>query len=71
MQTKQKNCFFCSSNMGYIDYKNSELLKNYINYQGKILGKKKTGVCSKHQRKLTQAIKRARIMALLPFVKNK
>jgi len=66
----KKNCFFCSLNIKYIDYKNTELLRNYINYQGKIFSPKKTKTCAKHQRKLSTAIKRARIMALLPFVRK-
>lgn len=70
MLINKKNCFFCSSNIQYIDFKNIELLRNYINYQGKILNPKKTKNCAKHQRKLSEAIKRARIMALLPFVKK-
>lgn len=61
-------CYFCSQNLKEIDYKNTELLKRFISSQCKILPRRKTGVCSRHQRKLAQAIKRARFMALLPFV---
>ncbi len=53
-----------------VDYKNVELLKKYITKFGKIVPRYYSGVCLKNQKKLAQAIKRARIMALLPFVKN-
>lgn len=66
----KKNCYFCTNPAEEIDYKNTEILKRFISSQGEILSRKKTGVCAKHQRKLTKAIKRARIMAFLPFVKE-
>jgi small subunit ribosomal protein S18 len=61
-------CYFCSQNLKQIDYKNIEVLRRFVSSQYKILPRRKTGVCSRHQRKLAQAIKRARFMALLPFV---
>jgi len=63
-------CFFCSQNSKTIDYKEVELLKRFISSQGKIIDPKYTGTCAKHQRMLAKAIKRARIMGLLPFVKR-
>ena len=64
-----KQCFFCSQDTKYIDYKDIETLKRFISNQAKIIDPRhNTGVCVKHQRSLAQAIKRARIMALLPFV---
>jgi len=51
-----------------IDYKDVSFLKKYTTDTGKIVGRKKTGLCAKHQRKLAEAIKRARFMALMPFV---
>jgi len=63
-------CFFCSQNSKNIDYKEVELLKRFISSQGKIIDPKYTAVCAKHQRMLAKAIKRARIMGLLPFVKR-
>ncbi|MCR8612983.1 MAG: 30S ribosomal protein S18 [Mycoplasma sp.] len=57
--------------MKYIDYKNVELLENFINNQGKILPRRMTRLTAFEQRQLSTAIKRARIMALLPFVKEK
>lgn len=64
---RPKQCFFCTSNAGYIDYKNNETLKRYTNPQGKILARRKSGICAKHQRMLMNAIKRARILGLVPF----
>lgn len=63
----KKDCPLAGQN---IDYKNVELLKKYITKFGKIVPRYYSGVSLKNQKKLSQAIKRARIMALLPFVKN-
>jgi len=60
-------CYFCQKNIKEIDYKNTELLKKFLSGLYKIKPKKKTGVCAKHQRKLSQAIKRARSLGILPF----
>lgn len=65
---KEKQCHFCVNNIKEVDYKNTEILRRFVNSYGKIFPKKRMGTCSKHQRKLATAIKRARIMALLPFV---
>lgn len=62
---QEKFCFFCKNNIKFIDYKDSELLNNFINFQGKIFTTKRSGACSKHQRLLTNAIKQARTMAIL------
>ncbi len=59
---------FDTSNIEYVDYKDLELLKRFINEQGKILPRRITGASSKFQRQLTLAVKRARHLALLPFV---
>ena len=63
---KTKECYFCVNNLE-VDYKDTRTLKRFINFYMKILPGKRTGVCAWHQRKLATAIKRARIMALLPF----
>ena len=65
-----QQCFFCSQNLQYIDYKETDLLRRFISSQMKIIDPKHTSVCAKHQRKLAQAIKRARFMGLLPYVKK-
>ena len=64
---RKKVCYFCANHIDYINYKDVELLKRYISEKGKILPRRVTGTCAKHQRTLTVAIKRARIMGLLPF----
>jgi small subunit ribosomal protein S18 len=63
---KKTLCPFCQSGKDP-DYKEVEVLKKYLSDQGKILKHLRTGVCAKHQRKLSKAIKRARFLALLPF----
>lgn len=64
---KQKYCKFCESKAKTIDYKDVRTLQNYIPERGKILPRRVSGTCAKHQRKLGLAIKRARVLALLPF----
>lgn len=63
-----RRCYFCQQNIKEIDYKEKELLEKFLTPLFKIAPSKRTGVCAKHQRKLARAIKRARIMGLLPFV---
>lgn len=62
-------CYFCQRNIKEINWMNEKLLSRYISASGKIKPKKKTGVCSKHQRQLKNAIKKARQMAILPYTK--
>lgn len=64
---KNMPCYFCQHNVQEIDFKNTELLKRFISGLAKIRAKKRTGVCSYHQRKLSKAIKRARYLGLLPY----
>lgn len=64
---RRKVCAFCQNKVESIDYKDVNTLKKYITEGGKILPRRMTGVCAKHQRLLTKAIKRARIVDLLPF----
>ncbi|MDI9572066.1 MAG: 30S ribosomal protein S18 [Candidatus Cloacimonadota bacterium] len=66
--TRKKYCRFCANKEIQIDYKNIDVLKPYISEVGKIEPARLTGTCSKHQRKLTTEIKRARQMALIPYV---
>ncbi|NPA31890.1 MAG: 30S ribosomal protein S18 [Chloroflexi bacterium] len=61
-------CYFCVEKIEHIDYKNVDLLKRYLTDDAKIKSRKQTGTCAKHQRQLARAIKRARHLALLPFV---
>ncbi len=60
--------YFSSNNIKHIDYKDTDILKRFLNANGKIMSHKRTGVTSKNQRDLAIAVKRARFMALLPFV---
>ena len=65
---KKKYCRFKKSGIKYIDYKDPEFLKKFLNEQGKILPRRLTGTSLKYQRKVSQAVKRARHLALLPYV---
>ncbi|MBM7585094.1 small subunit ribosomal protein S18 [Bacillus pakistanensis] len=65
---RRKVCFFTSNGITHIDYKDVDLLKKFISERGKILPRRVTGTSAKYQRRLTRAIKRARTMALLPYV---
>lgn len=67
---KKKVCRFCEDKTKTIDYKDIKKLQRFMTERGKILPRRVSGTCAKHQRALTVAIKRARIMALLPFVKE-
>lgn len=67
---EQKHCYFCLNHINEIDYKDVDLLRRFASSYHKILPRRKRGTCAKHQRKLATAIKRARIVALLPFVKQ-
>jgi small subunit ribosomal protein S18 len=64
---KRRRCRFCANKVDEIDYKDTSLLKGFINERGKILNAKITRLCAYHQRKLSEAIKRAREIALLPY----
>jgi len=67
---QKKYCKFCAENVSFIDYKDYKLLRSYMTERGKILPRRMTGNCAKHQRQLTTAIKRARNIALLPFMER-
>jgi small subunit ribosomal protein S18 len=63
-----KQCYFNQNNIKHIDYKDTEILRKFLNPHGRILARRKTGVTAKNQRKLAEAVKRARFIGLLPFV---
>lgn len=69
MRAKKKECEFCANRI-VVDYKDVERLENYLSERGKILPRRTTGICAWHQRQLARAIKRARMLALLPFVRQ-
>jgi len=64
---RRKVCRFCHSSKGFIDYTDTKILQNYIDNRARIKNKRRMGVCAKHQRELSQAIKRARQMGFLPY----
>lgn len=66
--SRRKVCAFCMDNIGEVDYKDMQRLRRHLSERGKIEPRRKTGACARHQRSLTVAIKRARHVALLPFV---
>jgi len=65
---RKKVCSFCVDKVEHIDYKDVAKLRRYISERSKILPKRMTGTCAAHQRQLTEAIKRARYVALLPYI---
>ena len=70
MRRRKKVCVFCGKENNEIDYKDVNKLKRYVSERGKILPRRITGNCAKHQRALTVAIKRARHVALMPYVQD-
>ena len=65
---RKRVCHFCESNVTYIDFKDERRLLRFVTEQGKIIPRHTSGTCAKHQRQLARAIKRARHLALIPFV---
>lgn len=65
---KKKYCYFCSHNINYIDYKDTETLQKFTSNYQRILPRSRMGADAKHQRELAQAVKRARYMALIPYM---
>lgn len=64
----KKQCYFSQHNIQHIDYKDTEILKKFLNPHGRLIARKRSGVTAKHQRELGTAVKRARFMGLLPYV---
>ena len=67
---RRRGCAFCSDDAAKIDYKDPQALRYFVTERGKIVPRRISGTCAKHQRELTLAIKRARNIALLPFTSN-
>lgn len=65
---RRRNCYFCKEKIAEVDYKNVNQLRRYISERGKIRSRRITGACRRHQVQVAQAVKRAREMALLPYV---
>lgn len=66
----RKVCRLCERKMEHVDYKDDRLLDRYISDRGKILPRRATGACARHQRQLSRAIKRARFLALIPYIRG-
>ncbi len=67
---RRKVCAFCADKVEIIDYKDTAKLRRYVSERAKILPRRVTGTCAKHQREVTTAIKRARYMALMPYIND-
>ena len=67
---KQRHCYFCANNIDDVDYKDTAILRRFLSSFAKIVSRKRSGVCQAHQRCLSNSVKRARIMALVPFVQK-
>lgn len=65
--TNKAQCFFCTTNRDVIDYKDTETLRRFMSVQFRIYPRRKSGLCALHQRRFSQAVKRARFLALLPY----
>ena len=70
LRQRKKYCFFCKENIDNVDYKNTGMLERHISDRGKIRPSRSSGNCVQHQRKVALAIKRARVMALIPYFKR-
>lgn len=66
-QPRRRECQFCKEGTDFVDYKDTQLLRKYTTDRGKIKPRRVTGACSQHQRDIATAIKRARVMALIPY----
>ena len=67
---RRRSCFFCKDKVEEVDYKNYNQLRRYVSEKGKIRSRRITGTCRRHQKQVAVAVKRAREMALLPYVTN-
>lgn len=68
MISSKKQCYFCTNGIKEVDYKEVDVLKQFIDSHGRIVNHRRSSVCAKHQRKLATAIKRARFLALMPYI---
>ena len=64
----KKQCYFSQHNIKFVDYKDTDILKKFINPHGRMIARKRSGLTAKYQRQLATAVKRARFMGLLPYV---
>jgi len=66
---EQKHCHYCVNKKEKIDFKDTQAIQRFFSHYARIVPRRRTGLCAKHQRQIARAIKRARIMGLLPFIK--
>lgn len=66
-EIQHKSCYFCTNNIDAVDYKDTQVMRKFMNSQAKIVAPRRTGNCARHQRMVTRAIKRARAMALISY----
>lgn len=69
MTTSEKHCHYCINNVEKIDWKDIATLQRFVSHYARIVPRRRSGLCNKHQRKIALAIKRARTMGLLPYIK--
>lgn len=67
IQREKKQCFFCTANRDVVDYKDTATIRQFMSTQAKIYPRRKSGLCARHQRRVAEAAKRARFLALVPF----
>ena len=70
MRKKETTCYFTKNKVQHVDYRDVHLLDRFINPHGKVLSRRRSGLCAKYQRKVKKAIKNARYMALMPYIKK-
>lgn len=69
-KTQDKHCYFCVNQIKEVDWKDTQTLQRFMSHYNRIVPARRTGLCAKHQRKVARAIKRAREMGLMPFVRK-
>ena len=69
-KTEQKHCYYCVNKDEEVNFRDVQTLQRFMSHYARIVPRRRTGLCAKHQRKVAAAIKRARIMGLMPFVKQ-
>ena len=70
MKKEEHGCYFTKHNIRYVDYRDVHLLARFISPYGKMLSRRRSGLCAKYQRKVKKAVKNARYMALMPYIKK-